>query len=104
MGGGAAAAAAAAMPVVGVLIGFGVSRAIRGGKERKYKRAMEGCLNEYGYEVGTWAKARKKEDAASLSAANVKVSKSLPDVVADQSSQPSAAAPAPAIETSQPSE
>lgn len=62
--GGAAAAATAALPVVGFLTGFGVSRAIRSGKERKLKRAMTNCLSEYGYSVESWTRLRKKDDAA----------------------------------------
>lgn len=67
---GAGAAAAAAMPVVGFLAGFGVSRAIRGGKERKYKVAMTSCLSEYGYTVSDWEKIGKKDDAALTSASS----------------------------------
>jgi hypothetical protein len=64
--GGAAAAATAAMPVVGLLLGFGVSRMIRSGRERKYKRAMATCLAEYDYTVADWNKAKRRGDAARI--------------------------------------
>lgn len=70
---GAASASLAAVPVIGILAGFGVSRAIRGGKERKYKRAMGDCLAEFGYPVGTWTKLKKRDDAAGFASANVTV-------------------------------
>ena len=73
-GGGAAAAASMAMPVVGVFLGFGVSRMIRSGKEGKYKRAMDACLDEYGYGVSRWSAVKKKEDAARIAAAKASVS------------------------------
>ncbi len=73
MSGGAAFAAAAAMPVVGILAGFGVSRAIRGGKERKMKRSMTACLAEYGYGVESWDKLHKRDDAARISAESADV-------------------------------
>ncbi len=72
-GGGAAAAASMAMPVVGVFLGFGVSRLIRSGKEGKYKRALGACLDEYGYGVSRWSTVKKKEDAAKMAAAKVSV-------------------------------
>ena len=64
MSGGAAAAASAALPVVGFAAAFGMSRAIRGGKERKLKRTMSNCLGEYGYRVEGWTKLHKRDDAA----------------------------------------
>ena len=67
-GGAAAAAATAVMPVIGVFVGVGVSRVIRSGKEGKYKRSMDACLTEYGYSVDSWARVRKKEDAARIAA------------------------------------
>jgi hypothetical protein len=70
---GAGMAAAAAMPVVGVLAGFGVSRAIRGGKERKFKRLMSSCLAEYGHQVESWDKLKKNEDPASIAASRARV-------------------------------
>jgi len=66
--GGAAAAATAAMPVVGLLLGFGVSRMIRSGRERKYKHAMATCLAEYDYTVAAWNKAMRRDDAARITA------------------------------------
>lgn len=61
----AAGAMATAVPFVGVFASFGISRAIRGGKEKKLKRGMTACLAEYGYSVADWAKLSKKADAAS---------------------------------------
>lgn len=75
---GGAYAAAAAMPVVGVFLGFGVSRIIRSSKEGKYKRAMDACLSEYGYSVGKWAKVNKKDDAARIAAAKASITASDP--------------------------
>lgn len=63
----AGAAAAAAMPVFGIAAAFGVNRMIRSGKERKYRRLMGDCLNEFGYEVTDWTKApRKQKGSATL--------------------------------------
>ncbi len=70
---GGATVATAAMPVIGVLIGFGVSRAIRSGRERKFKRNMTACLGEYGYAVANWNKIRKREDPASIASAKAMV-------------------------------
>lgn len=65
---GATTAASMAIPGVGLIAAFGMSRAIRGGKERKYKRAMTDCLAEYGYEVSSWAKLDKRDDPAAAAA------------------------------------
>ena len=81
-GGGAAALATAAMPIVGVFLGFGVSRMIRSGKEGKYKRAMDACLDEYGYGVSRWSAVKKKEDAAKIAAAKASVSVPVGETVA----------------------
>lgn len=62
IGTGAVSASFAAMPVIGILAGFGVSRAIRGGRERKFKRDMGNCLGEYGYSVDSWVKLDRKAD------------------------------------------
>lgn len=67
--GGGAMAAAAVLPGAGLLLGFGVSRIIRGSRERSYQRRMNACLTDYGYSVERWAKVRKKDDAANISAA-----------------------------------
>ncbi len=64
----AAGAAATAVPFVGVFASFGISRAIRGGKEKKFKRNMTACLSEYGYSVADWKKLPKKADAARYAA------------------------------------
>jgi hypothetical protein len=56
---GAMGAGAAAMTVAGPLIGFGVSRMIRTGREKKYRAALEACLGEYGYQVAGWKKQKK---------------------------------------------
>lgn len=60
--GASAAAATFAMPVIGIFAGFGVSRAIRGGKERRYKTRMETCLTELGYTTDGWQKIAKRAD------------------------------------------
>lgn len=60
---------ASAMFVVGPLVGFGVSRAIRSGREKKYKEALGSCMAEYGYGVADWQKQKrltKAEIAAAL--------------------------------------
>ena len=51
--------AAGAMTVVTPLIMFGVSRAIRSGREKKHKVKMSQCLTELGYEPSGWAKAKR---------------------------------------------
>ena len=93
-GGGAAALATAAMPVVGVFLGFGVSRMIRSGKEGKYKRAMNTCLDEYGYGVSRWSTVKKKDDAAKIAAGKASVQSTDP-VIATSSVEPVVAIPAP---------
>lgn len=60
--GAGAAAAGIAMPVIGLFAGLGVSRAIRGGNERKYKTRMEACLTELGYTTDGWQKIHKRGD------------------------------------------
>lgn len=92
--GGAAVAATAAMPVVGLLLGFGVSRMIRSGKEGKFKRAMDACLTEYGYTVDGWAKVDKKDDAAKIAAAKANI-RLAETASATHSAEPVAAVPAP---------
>lgn len=57
----AGAAGLAAMPVFGFAAAFGVNRMIRGGKERKYRRSMANCLQEFGYDVVDWSKAPKRQ-------------------------------------------
>ena len=96
--GGAAAAATVAMPVVGVLLGFGVSRAIRSGKEGRYKRAMATCLDEYGYGVSRWSAVKKKDDAAKIAAAKANI-QPLEPVIATSTAEPVAAVPAPETAT-----
>jgi hypothetical protein len=49
---------AAALPV-GFLVGFGVSRAIRGGREKKLKTALTDCMSEYGYAVEAWVPTKR---------------------------------------------
>ena len=73
IGAGMGAAFAAATVVAGAA-GFGITRMIRGGRERKYKRTMTACLNEYGYEVAEWDKLKKKDDSAAFAARSVIVS------------------------------
>ena len=92
---GAAAGAAlmATTAVVGIA-GFGLTRLIRGGKERKYKRTMDACLTEYGYSVDSWAKVNKKDDAAKIAAAKANT-RPLEQVIATGTAEPVAAIPAP---------
>lgn len=94
-GGGAAVAATAAMPVIGVLLGFGVSRMIRSGKERKYKRAMASCLAEYGYGVHEWSKVHKRDDAARMTAAAVAAAPAAPLAMPEVVPDPQAASATP---------
>ena len=61
---GAGMVASAAIPGIGLLAGFGVSRMIRSGNERKVKRRMESCLTEFGYTVGDWTRIGRRDDAA----------------------------------------
>ncbi len=56
---GSLAAATVAFPIVGIAAGFGVSRAIRGGREKRLKRSVSSCLGEYGYTVDTWSRVIK---------------------------------------------
>ena len=88
---GAAAGAAlmATTAVIGIA-GFGLTRLIRGGKERKYKRVMDDCLTEYGYSVDSWAKVNKKDDAAKIAASKATV-QPLEPVVATTTVEPVAA-------------
>jgi len=69
---GAGMIASAAIPGIGLLAGFGVSRMIRSGNERKFKRAMTACLGEYGYTVDDWEKIDRKSDAATAALAMVR--------------------------------
>jgi hypothetical protein len=55
--GGSALAAAA--PIVGIALGFGLSRAIRSGREKKLKRALSDCLSEYGHTVEAWTPTKR---------------------------------------------
>lgn len=67
MSGAAAGAATAGLLAIPLGIGFGVSRLIRSGKERRLKRAMSDCLVENGYSVASWSVERKskvKEEAS----------------------------------------
>jgi hypothetical protein len=43
-----------AFPIVGFVAGFGISRAIRSGREKKLKTALTDCMREYGYTVEAW--------------------------------------------------
>lgn len=62
----AGAAASVAMPIIGLAAAFGVNRMIRAGKERKYKRTMTDCMREFGYEVGVWTKAPRKQQGTAI--------------------------------------
>lgn len=99
--GAAAGAVMAAATVVTGLAGFVITRAIRGGRERKFKRNMTACLSEYGYEVADWERLKKREDAAAFASRQVDLAQ--PDrpepvmidaIVADQNSQPVESEPA----------
>ena len=48
---------------------WGMSRAKRAKKERAIKTAMEGCLQERGYQVAGWSKSAKKPTVVQASAA-----------------------------------
>lgn len=50
-----------AFPFVGFAASFGVSRAIRSGREKKVKTATESCLKEYGYSVEGWTRIKKQK-------------------------------------------
>ena len=91
---GGAALATAAMPLVGVFLGFGVSRMIRSGKEGKFKRAMDACLDEYGYGVSRWSAVKKRDDAAKIAATKATI-KPFEPAIANGSVEPVAATPAP---------
>ena len=56
---GSLGAATAAFPIVGIGVGFGISRAIRSGREKKIKTAMSTCLGEFGYTVASWEVIKK---------------------------------------------
>jgi hypothetical protein len=48
-----------AVPFVGVAVGFGVSRIIRSGREKKLKRNLTNCLAEYNHTVEKWTPAKR---------------------------------------------
>ena len=91
---GAGMVASAAIPGIGLLAGFGVSRMIRSGNERKFKRRMETCLGEYGYGIGDWSRIGRREDAAALAASGA----SLADPAIEADLEP-VAAEAPVLES-----
>lgn len=55
----AAAAGATTMLLIAPVAIYGISRAIRAGKEKEIKAATARCLLEHGYRVDTWARAPK---------------------------------------------
>jgi hypothetical protein len=55
----ASSALALAMPFIGIGVGFGISRAIRSGREKKLKLALTNCLGEKGYEVEAWTPTKR---------------------------------------------
>lgn len=81
VGAGLGAAAAAATVFVAAA-GFGVTRLIRGGRERKYKQAMANCLAEYGHGVASWSKLSRREDAAQIAAQRAILASPSPTAVA----------------------
>ena len=94
IGTGAVSALTYAVPFIGVFAGFGVSRAIRSGREGKYKRAMNTCLDEYGYGVSRWSTVKKKDDAAKIAAAKASIRPSEAAIVTS-TAVPVEAIPAP---------
>ena len=90
IGTGAVSALTYAVPFIGVFAGFGVSRAIRSGREGKYKRAMSTCLDEYGYGVSRWSTVKKKDDAAKIAAAKASIRPSEAAIVTSAVAQPEA--------------
>lgn len=56
----AGAALLTIMPVVGIGAAVGITRTIRGGKEKKIKTAMADCLAEHGHAVEGWELAKKR--------------------------------------------
>jgi hypothetical protein len=48
-----------AFPIVGLMAGFGISRAIRSGREKKLKNALTNCMGEYGYTVEAWEPTKR---------------------------------------------
>ena len=94
IGTGAVSALTYAVPFIGVFAGFGVSRAIRSGREGKYKRAMNTCLDEYGYGVSRWSTVKKKDDAAKIAATKASIRPSEAAIVTS-TAVPVEAIPAP---------
>lgn len=54
-----------ALLIVGLPVGFGISRAIRGGREKRLKRSLSACLGEYGYTVADWSRVKKPKKITS---------------------------------------
>ncbi len=65
---GSLAAATVAFPILGLAAGLGVSRAIRGGREKRLKKTISSCLTEYGYTVAEWTRVKKPKKVASTPA------------------------------------
>jgi hypothetical protein len=61
---GTLAAASYAFPIVGFVAGFGISRVIRTGREKKLKSALTDCMSEYGYTVEAWVPTKRPKPAA----------------------------------------
>lgn len=55
----AANALAVGAPIIGAAVGFGVSRIIRSGREKKLKTGLSDCLTEYGYTAVKWTPAKR---------------------------------------------
>ena len=55
----AANALAIGAPIIGTAVGFGVSRLIRSGREKKLKKGLSDCLTEYGYTAVKWNPAKR---------------------------------------------
>ena len=63
-----AANAAAAATIVLPVAMFGISRAIRSGREKKHKLAMGQCLSELGYSPEGWVKAMRPKKGTTFAA------------------------------------
>jgi hypothetical protein len=70
--GGVALASATIVLLPFAVVGgaWGMSRIKRAKKERAIKRAMEGCLQDHGFQVAGWSRAIHKPVARPLAAPN----------------------------------
>ena len=61
VGAAIASATVVALPFVAIAGAWGMAKAKRAKKEKAIKTAMAGCLNERGYQVAGWVKAKKQD-------------------------------------------